>query len=819
MGVGQRCRLRLCLQERLEDDDGDAVQNAKRPRKRKVLPRLPGTTTPLEPLFLADLGTAHEPTADSEAGPLLEAVGGVGVVAPSPPLSAVVLCQPRVEFSPDANAKFTCGFAPSSRATCCYTPCQKHIGAGELRMAWCDKSTGHNYPRLYHAKCFFAQAHFGAAVNRGVVAVDQIFCSPADRAHPSWTQSEETIREWVRSPPRFTRADLGLPPAQKKAAKVKATVVMPALALAVRGEEGVGSVVQHARLAAYNVRTFNLPSKPSYVMEGQMPNAFLSCDVGIVKAGMGEEFDPYRNLTGDPTSNWMHFDSFFDDHNWDFVAIQEPRVPGCSDPCQVLNFDHAKYGYFFSGGEKRVHGVGLAVRRKWLPFTEVHGVDDRIMWARVVMGSQVLFILSVYAPCEIKEGDVASQGRRDVFYAQLKLTLAKIHELAGGKTAPNLIILGDFNARVGSVQEEETIGYKGILGPHNTDTVLTTAGGDLICFCLENNLKIESTFFPPGVSGSGTWHHDTGGQVPLREGAACNAELAKRIFRNNVDHILTRLSPNVFDVQACGALFQYQPQPSDHRPVELHLTVRMPPLSPHIPRSPTKAVKSKLDFRKLKDVATAARVEQAITKELVRLKEEYVTHTAMDRTSGDPVELLNTVITSECGRLLPPRERFKQSPEWFDRHRTELTGLINAKRSAWEKVRALCKEDRDGTEEMTCWRRANWAVTAACRKYKSEFWSGLARDLNVMFDRNDMSGFFTAVKRTYGVGKGGGAAFSQGLLSSDGKLLYVGQKDILARLTEHFSQLLNQDGNASSVQDCFGRSQILATADFTQSQS
>ena len=106
------------------------------------------------------------------------------------------------------------------------------------------------------------------------------------------------------------------------------------------------------------------------------------------------------------------------------------------------------------------------------------------------------------------------------------------------------------------------------------------------------------------------------------------------------------------------------------------------------------------------------------------------------------------------------------------------------------------KRYRVQSEQMVMWRKSRWAVTAACRQYKSEFWDSLSTSLNFMFERNDMNSFFSAVKRTYGVAKKGSSPGSTGLLSAGGDLLYTTPAQVLARWREHFYALLNQQGQA-----------------------
>ena len=297
---------------------------------------------------------------------------------------------------------------------------------------------------------------------------------------------------------------------------------------------------------------------------------------------------------------------------------------------------------------------------------------------------------------------------------------------------PNLIILGDFNARVGKAQPgEESLCQ--CLGPYNSDGNVTDAGIDLRNFCGDHALRLESTFFPPGCSGLGTWH--TGVDACLREQAACVAEVARKVFRNNIDHVLTRWPSAVFEVKSCGVLFPTEPQQSDHRVVVLDVVVSMAPIAQRVRGQRAEKRVAEPEYAALKDPAKAMCVKEEVAAELQRLRDQCVLETNPVQSKTDAVGMLNKVIHQVCGRVLPMRDPSHQSPEWFQRHAKELRVLADAKREAWERVLKLKKPWRKSpvgattawVSEVVAWRMCNLAVTSACRKYKSEFWSDLSK--------------------------------------------------------------------------------------------
>ncbi|VDL96483.1 unnamed protein product [Schistocephalus solidus] len=126
----------------------------------------------------------------------------------------------------------------------------------------------------------------------------------------------------------------------------------------------------------------------------------------------------------------------------------------------------AGYTFFWSGrpkAERRDTGVAFAIlndivgRLPCLP----QGINDRLMSLRLPLrGDQFATIISAYAPPM-----TSSDAAKDKFYEDL-------HALPA--TLPNvdkLIVLGDFNARVG----KDHAAWQGLLGPQGLGSCENTA--------------------------------------------------------------------------------------------------------------------------------------------------------------------------------------------------------------------------------------------------------------------------------------------------------------------------------------------------------
>ena len=114
-------------------------------------------------------------------------------------------------------------------------------------------------------------------------------------------------------------------------------------------------------------------------------------------------------------------------------------------------------------------------------------LSSRIVSARVKMKTasvpaQPLFItiVSVYAPTH-----KSPQEKKDEFYQELQ------HTISGVKEDDVLVVVGDFNARVGSSEDKEDMWY-GTRGLHGVGR-MNESGEALLSFCALNDLTIINT--------------------------------------------------------------------------------------------------------------------------------------------------------------------------------------------------------------------------------------------------------------------------------------------------------------------------------------
>nr|VZI16230.1 unnamed protein product [Spirometra erinaceieuropaei] len=166
----------------------------------------------------------------------------------------------------------------------------------------------------------------------------------------------------------------------------------------------------------------------------------------------------------------------------DIAALSETRF---SEQGQLQEVG-AGYTFFWSGrhrAERREAGVAFAIRTDIvgrLPCLP-QGINDRLMSLRLPLrrGGKFATIISAYAPPMTNPDAV-----RDKFYEDVHALLATVSK------ADKLIVLGDFNARVGT----DHTAWRGVLGPHGLRGSKDT-GLILLRTCAEHRLILTNTFF------------------------------------------------------------------------------------------------------------------------------------------------------------------------------------------------------------------------------------------------------------------------------------------------------------------------------------
>lgn len=175
--------------------------------------------------------------------------------------------------------------------------------------------------------------------------------------------------------------------------------------------------------------------------------------------------------------------------NIDIIALSETKKKGQG------NEKLKKYIHLWSGVEKHERakaGVSLLVKADLEKFIKEYSfISERIVTITLNLFGTETIVIGIYAP-----NDDATQQIKDQFYWCLSQELNRI------KGHQDIIIAGDFNARVGSREQDEVVGKYG-------ENTINGSGEHLIEFCNQFNLKILNSHFPHKHIHRYTWERPT----------------------------------------------------------------------------------------------------------------------------------------------------------------------------------------------------------------------------------------------------------------------------------------------------------------------
>ncbi|GAA6106566.1 receptor-type tyrosine-protein phosphatase F-like, partial [Tachysurus ichikawai] len=174
---------------------------------------------------------------------------------------------------------------------------------------------------------------------------------------------------------------------------------------------------------------------------------------------------------------------------------------------------------YYSGvahGERRRAGVGLLIAPQLsnhvLEFTPV---NERVVSLRLRVGDRSLTVICAYGP------------NGSVEYPTFLASLEGVLESA--PTGDSVVLLGDFNAHVGS--DSDT--WRGVIG-RNGPPDLNPCGVLLLDFCASHSLSIKNTMFKHKGVHQYTWHQDTLGRRSMIDFVVVSSELRPYVLDTRV---------------------------------------------------------------------------------------------------------------------------------------------------------------------------------------------------------------------------------------------------------------------------------------------
>nr|VZI44272.1 unnamed protein product [Spirometra erinaceieuropaei] len=431
----------------------------------------------------------------------------------------------------------------------------------------------------------------------------------------------------------------------------------------------------------------------------------------------------------------------------DIAALSETRF---SEQGQLEEVG-AGYTFFWSGrprAERRDAGVAFAIRTDIvgrLPCLP-QGINDRLMSLRLPLrgGGKFATIISAYAPPM-----TSSDAVRDKFYEDLHALLAAVSK------ADKLIVLGDFNARVGT----DHTAWRGVLGPHglrgSNDNGLL-----LLRTCAEHRLILTNTFFCLPEREKATWRHPRSRQWHL------------------LDYVLVRRRDqrDVLVTKAIAGADGW----TDHRLVISKMRIRLQPRR----RPQGKRPPGKLNVALLSLPAHRLHFSNELAQRLDNLP---IAAAADDTAAAENASVenrwcqLRDTVQSTALAVLGRAPR--QHQDWFDDNDAAISNLL-AEKNRLHKAYV----DHPTEDNKAAFYRSRRQLQQRLREMQDAWTARKAEEIQGYADRNEWKNFFSAIKAVYGPPTKGTAP----LLSADGSTLLTEKTQILQRWAEHFRGVLNR---------------------------
>lgn len=233
--------------------------------------------------------------------------------------------------------------------------------------------------------------------------------------------------------------------------------------------------------------------------------------------------------------------------NFDIIGLGEVRRMGCNIE------EHQEYILCYFGETAGLYGVGFLVKKIYkkniVSFT---GISERVAVLKLKFEHELLTLVQAYAPTE-----QASEEEIDQFYNDIR----KTQEIQDR----NLIVMGDFNARVGQPKKYEKI----ILGKFGYGK-RNERGNKLVQYACEQKLSIMNTYFKKNADRRWTWISPD------------------QKTKNEIDFIMCNKPKQITNIEVLNNV----PFPSDHRLLRSSFSLKSPKKSRKIYSSLTRIPKT-----------------------------------------------------------------------------------------------------------------------------------------------------------------------------------------------------------------------------------
>jgi hypothetical protein len=411
------------------------------------------------------------------------------------------------------------------------------------------------------------------------------------------------------------------------------------------------------------------------------------------------------------------------------------------------------YVLFWSGtAAEKIHGVGIILTQKLARgIDKVLNISARLMAIQGEFNGMKMTIISVYAPTELY-----SLVEKTRFYDSLdQLVLGLPAEYT-----QHIIILGDFNARIGPTEEA----WKHVRGRFAGGPRQNENGLMLLEFCSRHRLLIGNTLFRKKKYG--TWRHPRSKRFQTLDWCLIGSRSRYLLKDCGVDDMLECFS--------------------DHKPVKMVLKVDEPRNQlGRIIQGQRQKKPPKPDYASLvRNVEPRFALGRAIDVGLAAAGFNAQTENVSCRIAE-----FNAVVKEAVAATVPDKPRARKHADWFDASRLDIQQLVIERR----RLRAVMLENRC-TENVTKYLRHKAVTQRALRQMQSEFYTKRSERIQWLADQHEDRAYYEAVKEFFGSKK---MEPPKELLAKDTTTVLKAPEDLKKRWREHFQELLNQPGEAA----------------------
>ena len=387
--------------------------------------------------------------------------------------------------------------------------------------------------------------------------------------------------------------------------------------------------------------------------------------------------------------------------------------------------------------ERRIHGVGFAARNSMRNKTEVgsHGTEC-LLSLKLNTTAGPVTLLSTYAPTLS-----ASAEEKDVFYDQLSTAITDI------PPNQNILLLGDFNARVGADCQHwpVCIGRFGV-GKMNDN------GQRLLELCSYHQLCITNTFFKTKPQHKVSWMHPRSKHwhqldLIITRRSALNTVLHTRSFHSadcDTDHALV----------CCKIKLT---------PKRIHK--KRPEGAPRIDTSCMANQAKQREFQEAFEADFSSRQAKATATE----------------TWTELCDCIQKAAFSSFGK------QKRRSEDWYEAKSAVIQPHIERKRSA------LLQHKKSPTRaNLEALRDARKSTRRVARQCANDYWNELSQDIQRAADTGNIRKMYEGIKKATGPTPTKTAP----LKSLSGEIL-TNKEDQLQRWVEHFAELYSRQNTVS----------------------